>query len=66
MKEMKAAATAAHSARMTASFSNSTWFVNTSAELETIASTSRVVSNTHPGLRLLRLWRIPRVGSVMG
>ena len=57
---------AAHNAMMTASLRSSTLLVNTSAELATIASTSNAVSNAQPGLRLLRLWRTPRVGSVMG
>src|SRR5882757_1137378 len=66
MNDTNAAATAAHSAMMTASLSNSTRLVNTRAELATIANTSNVVSRTHPGLRFPRRGRGPRVGSVMG
>ena len=66
MNETNAATTAAHNARMTASFSSSTRLVNTSAELATMASTSNAVKNSHPGLRLLRRTRAPRVSSVMG
>src|SRR3954469_689004 len=66
MNEMNAATTAAHNAMMTASLSNSTLLVNTSAELATIARTSNADNKSQPGLRLLRRWRIPRVGSVMG
>ncbi len=66
MTDTNAATTAAHSARMTASFSNSTRSVNTSAELEPMASTSNTVNSTQPGRRALRRGRALRVGSVMG
>ena len=51
---------------MTASLSNSTRLVNTSAELAAMASTSNTVSSTQPGLRPPRRTRAPRDGSVMG
>src|SRR6478672_1171513 len=66
MTETKAATTAAHNARITASFSNSTRLVNTSAELAMIASTSNTVNSSQPGLRPLRRGRAPRVNTVMG
>ena len=65
MTDTKAATTAAHNARMTASFSNSTRLVNTSAELAMIASTSNTVNSSQPGLRPLRRGRAPRVKTVM-
>src|ERR1700712_2640837 len=65
MNETKAATTAAQSARMTASLSNCTRSVNTSAELATMASTSNADSRAPPGLRLPRRKRTPRVESVM-
>src|ERR1700754_635168 len=64
MTDTNAATTAAHNARMTASFSNSTWLVNTRAELAPIASTSNTVSSTQPGLRPPRRARVPREGWV--
>ena len=66
MTDTKAATTAAHNARMTASLSNSTRLVNTRAELAAIASTSNTVKSSQPGLRLLRRDRPPRVRTVMG
>src|SRR6476469_3664647 len=66
MTDTNAATTAAHNARMTASLSNSTRLVNTSAELAMIASTSNTVNSSQPGLRPLRRGRAPRVRTVMG
>src|SRR5689334_873300 len=66
MTDTNAATTAAHNARMTASLSNSTRLVNTSAELARIASTSNTVRSSQPGLRPLRRGRAPRVRPVMG
>src|SRR3954471_21498743 len=66
MTDTNAATTAAHNARMTASFSNSTLFVNTKAELAPMASTSNTVSSNQPGLRTARLERVPRDRSAMG
>src|SRR6478736_8750450 len=66
MTDTNAATTAAHKARMTASFSNSTRLVNTRAELAMIASTSNTVNSSQPGLRPLRRGRAPRVNTVMG
>src|SRR5215207_4491011 len=66
MTDTKAATTAAHNARMTASFSNSTRLVKTKAELAPMASTSNTVSSTQPGLRPARRARVPRDRSVMG
>src|SRR5829696_6479388 len=66
MTDTKAATTAAHNARMTASFSNSTRLVKTRAELAPMASTSNTVSSNQPGLRPLRRERVPRDRSVMG
>ena len=66
MTDTNAATTAAHNARMTASFSNSTRLVNTRAELAPMASTSNTVSSNQPGLRTPRRERVPRDRSVMG
>jgi hypothetical protein len=66
MTDTNAATTAAHSARMTASFSNSTRSVNTRAELDPMASTSNTVSSNQPGRRALRRGLGLRDGSVMG
>src|SRR6478672_5730970 len=66
MTDTNAATTAAHSARMTASFSNSTRLVNTRAELAPMASTSNTVRSNQPGLRTARLERVPRDRSAMG
>src|SRR3954463_13868651 len=66
MTDTNAATTAAHNERMTASFSNSTRLVNTSAELAKIARTSNTVNSSQPGLRPLRRGRAPRVRTVMG
>src|SRR5215212_7675789 len=66
MTDTNAATTAAHNARMTASFSNSTRLVKTRAELAPMASTSNTVSSNPPGLRPPRRERLPRDRSVMG
>ncbi|GAB7067962.1 hypothetical protein JCM12141A_22510 [Mycolicibacterium hodleri] len=66
MNDTNAPTTAAHSATTTASFNSATLSVNTSAELDTMASTSKAVSSNEPGLRFPRRARTPRVGSVMG
>src|SRR6476661_8261158 len=66
MTDTNAATTAAHNARMTASFSNSGRSVNTRAELAPMASTSNAVSSNQPGRRPRRRGLAPRVGSVMG
>src|SRR4029077_9413333 len=66
MTDTNAATTAAHNARMTASFSNSALLVNTRAELAPMASTSNTVSSNQPGLRAPRRGRAPRVRSAMG
>src|SRR6476661_5986794 len=66
MTDTNAATTAAHSARITASFSNSTRLVNTRAELAPMASTSNTVRSNQPGLRAPRRARVPRDRSVMG
>src|SRR5215218_10491761 len=66
MTDTNAATTAAQSARITASFSNSARSVNTSAELDPMASTSNTVSSTQLGRRTLRRGLTLRAGSVMG
>src|SRR5918994_7091101 len=66
MTDTNAATTAAHSARMTASFSNSARSVNTRAELAPMASTSNTVNSNQPGRRRRRRGLALRVGSVMG
>src|SRR5882757_471408 len=66
MTDTNAATTAAHNARMTASFSNSARLVNTRAELAPMASTSNTVNSNQPGLRPPRRARVPRDRSVMG